>query len=375
MISQCGGPADDGAKRKIINTITGKRKKKMKRMSKLKVITLAMAILLFIGAASVMAAPWKFAVFCDSRHTYTGEDDSASTYGISPYFQNVALALSREKGIDFVLFPGDMFRGKKPTMTGAEMAAALDHWNSLMQPVHDAGIAVYAIRGNHDAYEVSDPDGPYGDAATIWRHFISLPGPTVNPITQDTGSQRGLTYAFMHKGSLFIGLDEYVVKGDYDRAFLMSQLKKKARHQFVFTHAPLWNYKADELGPAGLADDLNSGNVDLFFCGHIHSYQRIREAGYRLQEMIVGTAGAPQDDAPTVDPTGVGYVYDPDLTVVRYAGGPGVERYGYAVITVNDDGSITSTMRFLDDPASKTSAVSDFDAFTITKEAAAHHVK
>jgi Icc-related predicted phosphoesterase len=346
----------------------------MKRTSTLKLIILSLALFLFISASSAIASSWKFAVFCDSRHSYTGVDDSGTTYGISPYFANVALALSREKGIDFVLFPGDIFRGKKPAMTGAEMAEALDHWSSLMQPVYDAGIPLYAIRGNHDAYEVSDPDGPNGNAVTIWRNFMPLPGPSTNPIIQDSGNQSGLTYAFMHKGSLFIGLDEYVVPGDYDHEFLASQLKKYARHQFVFTHAPLWNYKADELGPADLADDLAMGNVDLFFCGHIHSYQRIKENGYRFQELIVGTAGAPQDDAPTIDPTGDGYVYDPDLTVLSYAGGPRIERFGYAVITVNNDGSISSTMKFLDDPTSPTSAVSEFDTFTMSKKEAGHHL-
>jgi 3',5'-cyclic AMP phosphodiesterase CpdA len=330
------------------------------------VFALSLAFIITFGAGSSFAAPWKFAVLCDSRSNYT--DAYEINYGISPYFKNIALALSREKDIDFVLYPGDLFRGKKPTMTGAQMTAALDHWKSLMQPVYDAGIPVYVIRGNHDAYEVSDPTGPDGNAVTIWQNHIAVYGNTVNPVTQDAGDESGLTYSFMHKGSLVIGLDEYVAGKPYDQAFLNSQLAKHARHQFVFTHAPLWNYKADELGPASLANDLKHGNVDLFFSGHIHSYQRISESGYPFQEMIVGTAGAPQDDDPTVDPSGIGYVYDPNLTVMNYAGGSN-ERYGYAVITVNDNGSITSTMKFLDDPASPSSTVSDFDTFTLQKDA------
>jgi predicted phosphodiesterase len=330
---------------------------------------LVLALTLFMGgAAPASAASWKFAVLCDDRSSYAADNLPAyydAAYGISPYFQNVALALSREEDLDFVLFPGDLFRGKKPTMTGAQMAAVLDEWNSLMQPVYDAGIPVYAIRGNHDAYEVSDPAGPNGNAVTIWRNHLSLSGNTINPITRDTGDQSGLSYAFMHKGSLFVGLDEYVGGLSYDRAFLNSQLIKRARHQFVFAHQPLWDYKADELGPAGLADELNSGNVDLYFSGHVHSYQRIRENGYRFQEIIIGTGGAPQDN-PTLDATGAGYVADPNLTVINYAGGKGGNaRFGYAVITVNDDGSVTGTMKFLNDPTSATSTVSDFDTFMI----------
>lgn len=84
------------------------------------------------------------------------------------------------------------------------------------------------------------------------------------------------------------------------------------------------------------------------------------------QEMIIGTEGAPQD-YPTLDASGAGFVSDPNLLLVNYAGGKGVSaHFGYAVITVNDDGSLTGTMKFLNDPARATSAVSDFDTFTIT---------
>ncbi len=332
------------------------------------VFTLILALTLLIGGTSAFATPWKFAVLCDTRSSYSSENLPNyydATYGISPYFKNVALALSREQGIDLVLFPGDLFRGKKPTMTGAQMAAALDQWNTLMQPVTNAGIPVYAVRGNHDAYEVSDPTGPYGNAANIWLTHMTVP--KANPIVLDTGAQSGLTYAFTHKGSLFVGLDEFVAGTPYDQAFLNSQLAKDAARKFVFAHKPLWNYKADELGPAGLANDLSIGDINLYFSGHVHTYQRIRETGYRFQEMLVGTAGAPQEN-PTLDASGPGYVYDPNLTVMSYAGGAGSNaRFGYAVITVNDDGSITSTMKFLDDPASELSSVSNFDTFTIKK--------
>lgn len=343
----------------------------MKRMFLRTVLTLTLALTLSVGgAASAFASSWKFAVLCDDRSTYATDNLPAyydAGYGISPYFRNVALALSRETGLDFVIFPGDLFRGKKPAMSGVQMAAALDEWKNLMQPVYDAGIPVYAIRGNHDSYEVTDPSGENGNAVTIWRNHMAVPGNTANPIAQDAGDQSGLSYAFMHKGSLFIGLDEYVGGLSYDRAFLNAQLVKRARHQFVFAHQPLWDYKQDEVGPPGLADDLHGTNVDFYFSGHVHSYQRISENGYSFQEMIIGTGGAPQDN-PTLDASGAGYVADPNLTVMNYAGGKGGNaRFGYAVITMNDDGSITSTMKFLDDPASAKSAVSDFDTFTIAK--------
>jgi len=310
--------------------------------------SLILAAVMFISASSAYAESWRFAVLCDSRSSYTSDAFADknnyydATYGISPYFKNVAAALARETGVDFVLYPGDLVRGKKPALSDAQFATDLQEWLRQM----NSSIPVYYIRGNHDA----------GNASSAWTSNIMIP--PVNPVVQDA-AQPGLTYSFTHKGSLFVGLDEYPngaagVTG-YDGTFLKAQLAQKAQHKFVFAHQPIWNFKTSELGPSGLDADLNEGNVDVYFSGHVHSYQRIAKTGSRFQEMIIGTGGAPQDD-----PTLTGS--DPMLTIKNYAGGTLANaRFGYAIITVNDDGSITSEMKFLDDPTSANSTVSSFD--------------
>jgi Icc-related predicted phosphoesterase len=334
---------------------------------------------------------WSFAVLCDSRSSYASDLTSTvnnynpyySADGTSPIFQNVAKALARETGIDFVLFPGDLVRGKKPTMSQMTMTTDLTQWKTYMQPVMDAGIPVYYVRGNHDQYAVSDPTSTtpintgYADALNIWNSLITLPASTVNPITMSTSTTMGMTYSFTHKGSLFLAVDEYNAASSgtatYDKSFVTNQLASTAyAHKFVMAHQPLWNLKSDETtsyaGLTTLADDLQAGHTDLYFSGHVHSYQRIAETGYRFQEMIVGTAGAPQDD-PTVDSTGTGYVADPNLTIKSYTGGANENaRVGYVIITVHPDGSLTSVLKFLDNPTSPTSAVSTFDAATVTPQ-------
>jgi predicted phosphodiesterase len=329
------------------------------------------------GDFAAASFPWSFAVLCDSRSSYASDPaGTASPYyavdGTSPYFANVARALGREQGIDLVLYPGDLVRGKKPTLTGAQLAADLDLWVASVKPVYDAGLPVYYVRGNHDAYEVSDPAN--GTAAAIFAAHVGQPGSGANPVgaplTADTSAAGGVTsYSFSHKGSLFLGVDEYpsgaASPAAYDAAFVRAQLAQAASHKFAFAHQPLWNFKSDELGPVGLADDLQAGNVDLYFSGHVHSYQRIAESGYRFEEMIIGTAGAPQDDPTLV--SGGAYTPDPRLTVKGYAGGAAANaRLGYAVVTVHGDGSITTVMKFLDDPTSATSTVSTFDAADVT---------
>jgi Calcineurin-like phosphoesterase len=319
---------------------------------------------------------WSFAVTCDTRSSYESAGTPAyySADGISPYFKNVAKALSREKGIDLVLFPGDLIRGKKPYLSMEEMKADLMQWKAYMQPVFDAGIPVYYVRGNHDQYAVTDPTTPgsgYADALAIWNEVISLPDESVNPITMDASTTYpGETYSFSHKGALFLGIDEYASGAKtFDEAFVKGELSREATHRFVFAHQPIWNYKADELGPSSavMAEDLQAGKADLFFAGHIHSYQRILEKGYRFQELIVGTGSAPQDDYPTLDASDPNFVDDPNLTVKSHLGGPDASaRFGYVIVTVHPDGSLTSVFRVLDDPASPTSTVSTVDAADVT---------
>jgi hypothetical protein len=77
---------------------------------------------------------------------------------------------------------------KKPNLAVDEMRADLAQWKAYMQPVLDAGIPVYYVRGNHDQYAVTDPTGQgsgYADALAIWDALISLPDGSVNPITVD----------------------------------------------------------------------------------------------------------------------------------------------------------------------------------------------
>jgi len=333
----------------------------MKKRSCLKTsyaLALALVISLIFNAAAAFAAPWSFAVLCDSRSSYSTDtlpNYYDATYGISPYFKNVAAALARETGLDFVLYPGDLVRGKKPSVNDPAFAADLQQWLLQMQPVANAGIPVYYVRGNHDAFNTS----------SLWTSNIPVPSVGGNPVNQDA-SQPGLTYSFTHKGSLFVGVDEYpngaAAATGYDSAFLKAELAKPAKHKFVFAHQPVWNFKTDELGPVGLAEDMNNGGVDLFFSGHVHSYQRIKKNGYRFQEMIIGSGGAPQDN-PTLTGT------DPTLTVLASAGGKDPNaRFGYAVITVNDDGSIVTKMKFLDDPTNPHSTVTVFDQ-ALVKEA------
>jgi hypothetical protein len=348
------------------------------------------AVLCLSFATSAFAAPWKFAIVCDSRSayfndTFTGHENYFdSTTNISPYFQAVANALAANStGLDLILFPGDLAAGKKlgpvsHNASPAELQSNLNYWNNQWQPVINTGIPVYSVRGNHETTtSLTAPGNSTG--ADIWRNTIALPaGTTVDTNGAGTATDaHGLTYSFTHKGVTFIGLDEYATGSGiaYDQAFLQQELARPAARKFVFAHQPLFNFKADELGPAGLLADLNTGRADLYMSGHVHSYQRITKDGIRFQEEIVGTGGAPQDN-PTLVAGDPGYVADSTIHVQNYTGGALTNaKFGWVEVTVNDDNSITTQLKYLDGSFGDASTnylftpdggVATFDAVNVT---------
>jgi hypothetical protein len=328
-----------------------------------RLVTGALAATLLLGAVVAQAADWKFAVTCDSRSSYfndtfAGKENYANTAtNISPYFKNVADALAAHSaGLDLILFPGDLAAGKKlgPVSHNAstsEFQNDLNAWNTMWQPVINTGIPVYAVRGNHETTSLALSAGN-SVGADIWRNTIALPaGTTVDTNGAGTvGDQHGLSYSFTHKGARFIGLDEYdngtAGSTSYDKAFLTQELAKPATRRFVFAHQPVFAWKTDELGPSGLAADLNNGRADLYMSGHIHSYQRLSKDGIRFQEMIVGTGGAPQDD-PTLNGQN-GYPVDNSLHLLGTKGGAVLNAvFGWAEITVHDDNTFTTEYKYL----------------------------
>jgi len=268
-------------------------------MKNYRVIALALFVLCLGGLA--MAAPWKFAVLCDSRGAETGvqgSDTGVRTSVLGP----MATAMAAD-GVDLVLFPGDEANGGPSC---GKLVDQLKKWKETMAPLYEKHIPIYSFRGNHEEGQ----DFPPGSAVAAWDAvFPELPqnGPK---------GQKGLTYKVEHGNALFIGFDQYVGRaatynsGRYDSTtntgavhpWVLQQINAAtADWVFAFGHEPAFIATHRDClanAPAerdALWDALGAKN-GIYFSGHDHLYVRRTapdRAGHAVTECIVGCAGAP----------------------------------------------------------------------------------
>jgi len=231
---------------------------------------------------------WRFVVTCDSRDDGSGDGVNDDILG------EIAGAIIAEKA-EFVVFPGDLVYGYCNQTT---LQTQLIKWRDTMQPVYDAGIAVYPVRGNHD---VGSPAG-----VTAWNNVFS--GSYALPDNRPEG-EVNLTYSVAHRNALIVGMDVYIEAHEVNQDWLDDVLADNTRqHVFVFTHEPAFKVKHD--GCLGLEPHDDKRNIfwgtledepgcRLYFCGHDHFYDRawIDDDDAEtddVHQMVVGTAGAPK---------------------------------------------------------------------------------
>ena len=328
----------------------------------------AVAVLLTAGLTATADEPtWRFVVVGDSP----GSPEGAS--GVSPYLAYVAQAIANESPkVDFVLFPGDLISDENFGGTPPSLPQQYTNWLAAMAPVYDAGIPVYPVRGNHEAFTATfgrpdnDPQ-PFLDAFAKFA-YIPSNGPT--------NAQR-LTYSFQHKNCLVLGLDLYVnsiilpngsIFPAVDQSWVDQQLATNQQpHVFVFGHTPIVQVcnnsviamsntmaKAD-----AFFDSLVNAGCQAYFCGHDHLSNRtfLERNGQRLCQMLAGSGGA----APELWNPGS---YSASLTncdIRAQLAFHNQSQFGYCVVTVSNNTSLSSVMKFLDTPTN--SAVTAQDAF------------
>jgi hypothetical protein len=312
---------------------------------------------------------WRFVVVGDSP----GHPGGAT--GISPDLAMVAQAIANERPApDFVLFPGDLISDEYAPGTSA--SPSLDqqymNWKEAMAPLYDAGIPVYPVRGNHETWTelygfgANDPQ-PYLDAFAEFD-YIPSNGPT---------NATRLTYSFQHKNCLVLALDLYVssvpeANGNIfpivDQNWVNQQLAtNQLPHVFAFGHTPIvqvsMNSVIDTDGTVGMADaffdSLVNAGSQAYFCGHDHFYNRsfLERNGKRLCQMIAGGGGAVLE---FWNPGSYSSAYT-NSDISAQLGYHNQTKFGYCVVTVSNDRSLSSVMKFLDTPTN--SAVTATDAF------------
>ncbi|MCX5670461.1 MAG: metallophosphoesterase [Planctomycetota bacterium] len=313
-------------------------------------VVTALVIVACAGAAS--AASWSFAVITDTQHAGNVNPDNTGNIagGVSTVeLTELTNALLNEP-IDFLLVPGDLVQRypKVPVtdMNATQMVSGeLALWKSIVQPLVDKGVGIYPVRGNHDK---SAP-------ASVWTAaFPTLPA-------NGPANALGLTYSFMHEGSLFLGLDEYATtvgtRLTVPQAWLDTQLTTQpCNHVFVFGHVGAFPQEAETglctvddaggnkvLDPAGIVardafwSSLSASYVDLYLAGHEHMYalgqapdvnDLLRPLYQQTYQVICGVNGAPV--------TGTGATYwETDKNVTAEYEDRDPNHVGYLLVTID----------------------------------------
>ena len=249
----------------------------------------------FWGASGADAAPWKFALLGDCRGMESGEG-SVNGARVS-VLEPMAAEVARERP-QLVLFSGDLANG---SILCGSLAKQWATWKKAMGPIYEAGIPVYACRGNHEERQ----DFPPGHAIKAWRRFFpELPqnGPP---------GQEGLTFSLQVENATFIGFDVFAGRvqtlnppgySGLVSPWVIDQIKhSRTPWVFLFSYASAFiGHHTDGLSSApaerdALWDALGEKG-GIYMAGHDHLYVRRTAPDFLnrpVLELVVGCAGAP----------------------------------------------------------------------------------
>ncbi len=306
-------------------------------------------IALIVPCSSAHTESWRFAVTGDSYgFPWTYDENGVNTLILGELVQDMLA-----RNVEVLLFPGDLVMGGTHS---EDLESQLRTWRDTLEPLYDAGVKVYPVRGNHDAW-----DGNGWGGHTAWNNVFS--GDYALPANGPAGEEN-LTFFARRNNALFVGLDLYInlhrVNQDWlDALFAASA----APHVFVFAHEPAFS-----VGHTDCLDDLPEerdafwrsiagAGGRTYFCTHDHFYNHARiddgdgNPDNDIHQFVVGTAGSihyPWDglydgDNGTMNPV-----------LIRHVHG----RYGYVLGEVDD---LRVTLTFMARDSTDLAAVGRYD--------------
>jgi len=223
-----------------------------------KVIVLLVGLMFFPGW--LKADSFCFVVTADTQ----GGENGVSAAELSEIVQATI-----DEGAAFFIAAGDLVDGDSdPNIFQSQLL----NWRSIVEPLYDAGIGVYPIRGNHEINN-SDPKATWD---SVFSGDYALPG---NGPTQE----QNITYSFTHNNVFVVGLDQYITPHRVNQLWLDGQFASNSQpHIFVFGHEPAFRlFHADCLAQYPIDRNIFWSSIAdeggrVYFCGHDHSYDHIR---------------------------------------------------------------------------------------------------
>ena len=275
-------------------------------------------IILHICTATFAEPAWKFIIVGDSR----GNDNGVNI----PILTEISAEIIRHD-VNFVLFPGDLVTGG---VDQTSLESQLLTWRNVMQPVYDANIAIYPVRGNHD---VGSPAG-----TTAWNNVFS--GDYALP-ANGPPSEIGITYSVSHKNMFVLALDQYINLLRVNQTWVDQQLAANSKpHVIAFGHVPAFKVDhADCLDDHQVERDafwtsLQNAGCQIYACGHDHFYDHALidnndiDPTNDIHQYLVGTGGAPlRSWSPPYNGVNSGMI----ITQYHHS-----ETYGYILVEVTD---------------------------------------
>lgn len=255
---------------------------------------------------------YKFAVICDTR----SDAENNGVTGVNvPAVKAVCDHLIKS-GAEFVIAPGDFICGnvtwynktQTPPKNATQYQAFIDAINSqgIGLPDDDKKIKLYPLRGNHECYhQILTKQEIKNEWVTSIGNKLPNNGPK---------GEKGFSYSFSYKGSLFIGIDQYMntdstekknIKVNQNWINEVLEQNQNADHVFAFGHTPAFSaHHRDCLGeyPELRNDFLQSisNKSGAYFCGHDHFYARAGIPVYskngkikKYMQQIITPSGAP----------------------------------------------------------------------------------
>jgi len=248
--------------------------------------------------APVSNAPWKFGVIDDTQWTCADDPAGINSNKVALSFINQINPQFINAGVKFVVQVGDLTENGNDADVQTRAAAA--------QPLLDAGIGFFPMRGNHETY--ANPTNNYA-IPVFQASFPQTRGVTntfgavnFSSPTNVSSDLDGMSYAFDYNSARFVVLDDWVtpskrvdaVTYQYGYSFgdqqewisgTLDQGSRGTAHAFVFSHQPLMAENHYDCPFVGYTDantnmqnafyaSLQTNGVRYYIAGHDHIHQR-----------------------------------------------------------------------------------------------------
>lgn len=286
-------------------------------------------LLLLVSSLAGAWETWTFIVTADSR-----SESHSQTLGVNVPILTELVEEILSKNPDLFLFAGDLVVGNT---TQDLLEEEFLQWREVMQPVYEAGIPVYVVRGNHD--------GGSSAITTAWNNVFkdeTASGGLDYSLPQNgPAGEENLTYAITHKNAFILALDECKTVNHSNNYVTQSwvdmQLASNARpHVFSYGHFTAFKMIWDSMGDHPIQrnafwQSLENAGSRIYFCGHEHFYHHAvadndGNPNNNIDQVVVGAAGA------SVHNWNGNYIGDNggyELTDIYHT-----TRFGYILVTI-----------------------------------------